>query len=96
MTAPTDTIHRLGAGQAAVAYTGTAGNSAAVGATTYKVRVTVSTAAFIKIDKTAVATVADTYMPADRPEVFRCNPGMRVSAIQSAAGGNLFVTELDD
>lgn len=91
-----DTIHYPGTSQAAVAYTGTAGNSAAFGAYTHKVRVVVSTAAFVAIGKSAVATTSSMYMPADRPEYFLCRPGERVSAVQSAAGGNLFVTELDN
>lgn len=79
-----------------VAYTGTAGTiTNAVGGQTYAVRVVVTSAAYIKIDKTPTATTSDVYMPADTPEVFQISPGMKVSAVQvSTGGGNLHVTEL--
>lgn len=96
MNGSADTIHRLGTSQAAVAYTGTAGNSAAVGAQTRKVRVVVTSHAHIKIGPAAVATTSDAFLPAHLPEDFICSPGERVSAVQVAAGGNLHVTELDN
>ncbi len=78
-----------------VAYTGTAGTiTNVVGAQTYKVRVTLTTAGFIKIGNTPTATTSDTYMPADSPEYFTITPGQKVSAIQLTAGGTLYVTEI--
>ena len=78
-----------------VAYTGTAGTIAnVVGPQTYKVRVLVTTDAYIKIDKSPTATTADVYLPALQAEYFTLTPGMKVSAIQVSAGGTLHVTEL--
>ena len=59
-----------------------------------EVRVIVTTAAFVKVGKTPTATTADVFMAANVQEVFQVQPGWNVSAIQSAAGGNLHVTEL--
>ena len=85
---------RLGTHQS-VSYTGTAGTIAnAVGSQTYKVRVVVTTAAYIKIDNSPTATASDVYMPADASESFTITPGQKVSAIQVSAGGTLHVTEL--
>jgi hypothetical protein len=84
----------LGTHQSA-AYTGTAGTiTNAIAAGTYKVRVVVTSAAYIKIDKSPTATTADVYMAADAPEYFSIRPGMKVSAVQVSAGGTLHVTEV--
>jgi hypothetical protein len=78
-----------------VAYTGTAGTiTNPVGDYTSLVRVVVSTAAFIKIAKSPTATTSDVYLAANTPEYFIIHPGEKVSAIQSAAGGSLYVTEM--
>ena len=79
-----------------VAYTGTAGTiSNAVGDNVRAVRVMVTTAAFIKIGSSPTATTSDVPMLTPNvAEVFLINGGEKVSAIQSAAGGNLHVTEL--
>lgn len=78
-----------------VAYTGTAGTiSNAVGNGCFKVRVVVTSAAFVKIGNSPTATSSDVYMVADSPEYFTITPGMKVSAIQSSAGGTLHVTEI--
>lgn len=85
---------KLGTHQSA-AYTATAGTiTNAVATGTYKVRVVVTSAAFIKIGQSVTATASDVYMPADSPEYFSIYPGEKVSAIQSAAGGTLHVTEV--
>ena len=89
-----DVIHYPGTSQAAVAYTGTAGNSAAIGSQTHKVRVVVTSDAFVAIGSGATATTSSMFVPANRPEYFLCRPGERVSAVQVSAGGNLYVTEL--
>ena len=86
---------RLGTHQS-VAFTGTAGTiTNVVGTQTYKVRVMVTTDAFIKVDNTAnlPATSSDVYMPALAAEYFTITPGQKVSAIQVSAGGTLHVTE---
>jgi hypothetical protein len=85
---------RLGTHQN-VAYTGTAGTIAnAIGAGCYKVRVVVTSAAYIKIAVSPTATTSDVYIPADAPEYFTCSPGEKVSAVQVSAGGTLHVTEI--
>ena len=77
-----------------VAYTGTAGTSAAVGDYIHKVRIVCTSAAYIAFD--ATATTAGIYVPADTPEIWTIKPGMTVSAIQVSAGGNLSVTQLTE
>lgn len=78
-----------------VAYTGTAGTiTNAFAAGTYKVRVAVTSAAYVKVGNSPTATSSDVYMPADAVEYFTVLPGMKVSAIQVSAGGTLHVTEV--
>ena len=84
---------RLGDAQD-VSYTGTAGNSTAAPSGVIKVRVIVTTAAYVKIGKDAVAVSPGTYMAAGAGESFSITPGERVSAIQVASGGTLNVTWL--
>jgi hypothetical protein len=77
-----------------VAYTGTAGTIANVIATgVQKVRVVVTTAAYVKIGSSPTAATTDVYMAADSPEYFTINSGEKVSAVQVSAGGTLHVTE---
>lgn len=78
-----------------VAYTGTAGTVATgVSASVYKIRVIVTTAAFVKVGDGTAATNADAYMAAGAAEYLTCTPGQKVSAIQVASGGTLYVTEV--
>lgn len=85
---------RLGAHQS-VGYTGTAGTiTTAITAGTQKVRVIVTTAAYVKIDKSPTATTSDVYMVADSAEYFTITEGQKVSAIQVSSGGTLHVTEI--
>ncbi|MFK5283297.1 hypothetical protein ACI3PL_27365, partial [Lacticaseibacillus paracasei] len=77
-----------------VAYTGTAGTIAtAISDGVFKVRVVLTTAGYVKVDKSPTATTSDVYMAADAPEYFTCRPGMKVSAIQLSSAGTLHVTE---
>ncbi|SCB51661.1 hypothetical protein GA0061099_10214 [Bradyrhizobium yuanmingense] len=77
------------------AYTGTAGTiDNAIGSSVYKVRVVVTSAAYVKVGDSPTATSSDVYMAADAPEYFSCTPGQKVSAIQVSAGGTLHVTEI--
>ncbi len=87
---------RLGTHQSA-AYTGTAGTiTNAIGSGIHKVRVVVTSAAYIKIGKAPIsATTSDPYMPADSPEYFTIKAGAKVSAIQVTGAGTLHVTEID-
>lgn len=86
--------YRLGAHQS-VAYTGTAGTiTNAVGSYTTAIRVVATSAAYIAIGAAPTATTADVYISAGIPEVFSCNPGEKVSAIQVSGNGALHVTEL--
>jgi hypothetical protein len=82
-----------GSGQV-VAFTTTAAIANPVGASTRFVRVTVTAAAFIKFGVTPVSTSADIFVAANVPEVFPITPGQKVSALQVAAGGNLYVQEI--
>lgn len=79
-----------------VAYTGTAGTiTNAVGSQTRKVRLLVTTDACVAVGKAPTATTNDTYLTGLVPEYFTITPGEKVSAIQIASGGNLYVTEID-
>jgi len=80
-------------GHQVVAYTGTAGTSTAI-ASADTVRVVLTTAGFVAIGPSPTATTSDIYMPADHVEYFRINKNDKVSAIQSASGGNLHVTPM--
>jgi hypothetical protein len=85
---------RLGAAQN-VAYTATVGTiTNGVGTQTYKVRVVVTTDAFVTTDGTTPSATNGAYLPALEPEYFTCSPGQKVSAVQVAAGGTLYVTEV--
>jgi hypothetical protein len=85
---------RLGTTQS-VAFTGTAGTiTTAINVGVYKVRVMVSSDAYVKIDNTPTATSADAYLPAFAVEYFTISPGQKVSAVQVSAGGTLYVTEI--
>lgn len=76
-----------------VAYTGTAGTTAALPASTRVVRVLSTTDCFIEIG-TAPTAVANSglYLAAYAPEYFAAGPSFKVSAIQVSANGSLYVT----
>lgn len=80
-----------------VAYTGVAGTTAAINKNATSIRVMSTTDCFIEIG-TAPTAVANTglYLPALVPEYFTCPANVKVSAIQVAAGGNLYVTPFGD
>ena len=83
------------AGSKKVAYTGTAGTTAAISTNANVVRVISTTDCFIEIGTNPTA-VADTglYLPALTPEYFACPEGAKVSAIQVSSGGTLYVTPM--
>jgi len=90
-----DTLHRFmkPTTSQTVAYTGTAGTLAnPLNTYTRVIRVVLTTAGFFAVGHTA--TTADTYMPAGVPDYFAVSGGETPSAIQSAAGGTLYVTEM--
>jgi hypothetical protein len=76
-----------------VAYTGTAGTTAALPANTKNVRVVSTTDCFIEIG-TAPTAVANSglYLVAYQPEYFGCPASGKVSAIQVAGAGSIYVT----
>jgi hypothetical protein len=80
-----------------VAYTGTAGTTAAINKEATSIRVMSTTDCFIEIG-TAPTAVANTglYLPALVPEYFTCPANCKVSAIQVSAGGSLYVTPFAD
>ena len=85
---------RTGITQSA-AYTGTAGTiTNAISAGIKKARISVTSAAYIKVGVAPTATTSDVYMAADAPESITVSPGEKVSAIQVSTGGTLKVTEL--
>lgn len=78
-----------------VAYTGTHGViTNGFGSQTRCVKVTLTTAGFIAFGTAPAATTSDMYMPAGVPDYYRVNPGEKVSAVQSASGGTMYVTEM--
>lgn len=77
-----------------VAYTGTAGNTSTFQAGPTLVMVYCSTACYVKVGESAVATTADIPLPANVVAILRVPPGTqnpwRVSAIQATTGGSVF------
>ncbi len=84
---------RIGTAQN-VAYTGTAGATSAIGSQTYKVRVVVSTTAWVTTDGSTPSSTAGAYCPADSPEYFTVNPNSIIKAVQVTTGGTLYVAEI--
>lgn len=58
------------------------------------IHVICTTAAHIQIGKTPVATTSDMPIKADTDYYFTCHPSDKVSVIQQAAGGTLYVTPI--
>lgn len=77
-----------------VAYTGTAGAVSPVGTETYKVRVVVSTDAYVTTDGSTPSATSGAYCVALSPEYFTVSPGQIVKAVQVSTGGTLYVTEI--
>jgi hypothetical protein len=79
-----------------VTVAGSSDTTAAVGGRTNLIRLISSTACFITIGATPVATSSDMYLPADMAEYFRVEPGVdKVAVIQQTAGGFLYMTEMN-
>jgi hypothetical protein len=77
-----------------IAYTGTAGSTGTINTGVQKIRVYVTSAAYVKVGTAAVATTSDVPMAADAPEYFSVRSGEKVSAIQVSGAGTLHVTEI--
>ena len=76
-----------------VAFTGTAGTTASMPATTGAVRIVSTADCFIDIGVNATAVVnTGLYLPAFIPEYFELTDGEKVSAIQVSAAGSIYVT----
>jgi len=82
-----------------VAYTGTAGSTTPWDAGPQGVVVWADTACYVAVGENVTATVADTPIPANTPIPFKVPPGAgaawRVSAIQIAAGGNVYAKPMN-
>ncbi len=75
-------------------YTGTAGSYGPVGAQTYKVRLLVTTDAFVTTDGSTPSSTSGAYVPANPAvETFTVSPGQTVKAVQVSTGGTMYVTE---
>lgn len=76
-------------------YTGTAAAiSTAISNNVHVVRVVATTACYIAVGSSPTATTSDMYLPAAIPEYLTIHPGQKISAVQVAAGGDLYVTEM--
>ncbi len=77
-----------------VAYTGTAGTSAALDARVRLVRVWCTTDAYIAVGAAPTAVATNIPLTAKVAEYFPISEGWKVSAKQISAGGNMHVTGL--
>jgi hypothetical protein len=75
-------------------YTGTAGTYGPIGAQTYKVRVLVTTDAYVTTDGSTPSNTSGAYVVASSPEYFTTTPGQSVKAVQVSSAGTLYVTEI--
>lgn len=75
------------------AYTGTAGTYGPCTSQTYKVRVVVTTDAWVTTDGSTPSATAGAYVVSLTPEYFTITPGQSIKAVQVASGGTLYVTE---
>ena len=80
-----------------VSYTGTAGTSSAIGATTYAVRLLSTTDCYVYMDSAGTSATSSIgwYLPALKPETFKTNPGWKISAVQVSTGGTLDIMEVE-
>lgn len=81
----------------AIAYTGTAGTSAALPPSCSCVRLVSTTDCFVEITIAGTAAVANTgmYLCAYIPEYFSAMPSSFVSAIQVASAGTIYITPME-
>lgn len=84
---------RIGPSGNAIAYTGTAGTYGPIGTETYKVRVLVTTDAYVTTDGSTPSSSAGAYVVGLSVEYFTVTPGQTIKAVQVSSGGTLNVTE---
>lgn len=77
-----------------VAYTSTAGTTTAISTQVQRVRVLATTDVWIAIDSAPTATSTGAYLAGLIPEYFTVSSGQKVSAVQVASAGTLYVTEI--
>jgi len=77
-----------------VAYTGTAGQSAAFASGIHAIRICSSTASYYKIGANPTATSSDTYLPADEVEYIIVNPGQKISFLQVSTSGSASISQV--
>ncbi|KKM64159.1 hypothetical protein LCGC14_1504140 [marine sediment metagenome] len=67
-----------------------------VGSQTRRVRLVCTSDCFVAISHafTTLATSSPTYLPLDKPEVFRIEPGNTILVIKDTADGDLHISEL--
>lgn len=84
------------AGSVTVAYSGTAGTTAALPYSSNVLRLFATTDCFVEITQAGTAAVANTgmYLVGGVPEYIHCLPKSKVSAIQVSSAGNLYVTPM--
>ena len=96
-------LRRIGTTQTLTATATSAIVTNAFSSQTYLIRVAANTPCHIKVQDSAVATVAtttDVYLPANWPDYFTVSPGQKVATIRAttngivtATDGTLWVTE---
>jgi hypothetical protein len=84
---------RIGASGNA-AYTGTAGTYGPISTQTYKVRVLVTTDAFVTTDGSTPSSTSGAYVVANSPEYFTTTPGQSIKAVQVSSAGTMYVSEI--
>jgi hypothetical protein len=68
-----------------------------VGAQTFAVRLVSTTDCYIYMDAAGTAATSSIgwYLPSLKPEVFKVNPGWKISAVQVSAGGSIDIIEVE-
>lgn len=84
---------RIGPSDNTKSYTATAGTYGPIGTETYKVRVVVTTDAYVTTDGTMPTSTNGAYVVALTPEYFTVTPGQSIKAVQVSSAGTLCVTE---
>lgn len=87
-------VFTIGTNQTITVGAASAALGTAFGAYTTVARLVSTTACHIAYGATPTATTSNAYLPANTPWFIEVAPGMKVAAIQNAAGGTLHVTEM--